>query len=232
MQAKHAARVVANTDVDARVIGVHRYHPGATARQARNSRSGQQQPVQADRLERIHGCGTFQHHPGPTTCASPTINVWSPTACTCICIPARKRKRVWNIHHHPGSYNKRVVYNSRFMQTISKHIRVWNTTTSPYADHMCNPTIHVWSTSASSCRQARNKQQKSCETQHHPTQSRSRAGSKNRCESHRRHPGQGHKSRRGPQHGQYQTEQCSNAKLSITWKTTYRPIQKTKRMQF
>ena len=98
------------------------------------------------------------------------------------------------------------------MQTISKHKWVWNTTTSPYADHMCNPTIHVWSTSASSCRQARNKNKKWCETHHHPTQSRSQAGSKHRCESHRHHPGQGHKSRRGPQHGQCQTEQCSHAK--------------------
>ena len=51
-----------------------------------------------------------------------------------------------------------------------------------------------------------------CETQHHPTQSRSQAGSKHRCESQRHHPGQGHKSRRGPQHGQCQTEQCSHAK--------------------
>ena len=38
-----------------------------------------------------------------------------------------------------------------------------------------------------------------CETQHHPRQSRSQAGSIYRCESRRHHPGQGQQTRHGPQ---------------------------------
>ena len=80
-----------------------------------------------------YGCGTHQHHPGSTTCA--TIKVWSPTVCSCI--PAQKHKRVWN------------------------------TTSSPWADHNARPAINVWSTADSACRQVQSIPR--CGThQHHP----------------------------------------------------------------
>ena len=43
--------------------------------------------MKSDSKANSYVCGTQQHHSGSTTCASPTINVWSPTAC--LCIPTR-----------------------------------------------------------------------------------------------------------------------------------------------
>ena len=124
--------------------------------------------------------------------------------------------------------NKCVVYNSQFMQTRSKHLWVWNTSTSPWADHLCKPNNKCVVYNSPFMQTGKNASKKWCETHHRPRQSRSEAGSIYRCESRRKHPGQGQQSRHGPQHGLCKTKQCGNGKLSSSWKATYRP---QKRMQ-